>query len=78
MILEGRVLHKGAWVAILRVVQDYKKVKSPGRNNLSLAVKGIKYCAFFMFANEKVFQVFSAIVTTILFHSDINSKRMSN
>ena len=43
-LLEGRVLHKGAWVATLLGtllgVQDYKKFKFPGRDNSSLAVKG--------------------------------------
>ena len=40
------LLHKGAWVAMLvgslLGVQDYKKVKFPGRDNSSLAVKGLK------------------------------------
>ena len=44
--LEGRVFHKGAWVATLLVtlfgVQDYKKVKFPGRDISSLAAKGLK------------------------------------
>ena len=43
--LEGRVLHKEAWVATLLAtllrVQDYKKVKFPGRDILSLAAKGL-------------------------------------
>ena len=38
------VLHKGLWVATILGsflgVQDYKKVKFPGPDNLSLAVKG--------------------------------------
>ena len=39
------MLHKGAWVTtllgtLLRV-QDYKKVKFPGRDILSLAAKGL-------------------------------------
>ena len=42
-LLEGRVLHKGAWVAALLGtllgVQDYKKVKFPLRDNWSLAGK---------------------------------------
>ena len=36
--------HKGAWVAALHSsggVQDYKLVKFPGRDNSSLAVKGL-------------------------------------
>ena len=39
------MLHKGAWVATLLGtllgVQDYKKVKFPGRDNSFLAVKGL-------------------------------------
>ena len=38
--LEGRVFHKGTLVLAL-VVQDYKKVKLPARDNSSLAVKGL-------------------------------------
>ena len=45
MLLEGRVLHRGAWVATLLGtllgVQDYKKVKFPERDISSLAVKGL-------------------------------------
>ena len=44
-LLEGRVLHKGAWIATLLGtllgVQDYKKVRFPGRDISSLAVKGL-------------------------------------
>ena len=44
--LEGRVLHKGAWIAtllgILLGVQDYKRVKFSGRDISSLAAKGLK------------------------------------
>ena len=42
-LLESRVLHKGAWVATLLGVQDYKKVKFQGRDNSSLAAKGLKW-----------------------------------
>ena len=46
-LLEDRVLHKRAWVVtllgILLGVQDYKKIKFPGRDISSLAVyKGLK------------------------------------
>ena len=43
VIWEGRVLHKGAWVAnflgTLLGVQDYKKVEFPGRDVSSIAAK---------------------------------------
>ena len=39
------MLHKGAWDATLLGTllgfQDYKKIKSPGRDNSSLAAKGL-------------------------------------
>ena len=45
-LLEGRVLHEGAWavtlLGTLLGVQNYKKVKFPGRDISSLAVKGLK------------------------------------
>ena len=48
---ERVALHRGAWVATLigtlLGVQDYKKVKFPGRDNLSLAVKGLLKGQFF-------------------------------
>ena len=44
-LLEGWVLHKGAWIATLLGtflrVQDYKKVKFSGRDISSLAAKGL-------------------------------------
>ena len=46
-LLEGRVLHKGAWVATLLGtllgVQGYKKVKFSVRDILSSAEKGFMY-----------------------------------
>ena len=45
-LLEGRVIHNGAWVATLLGtllgVQDYKKVTFPGRDISSLAAKGLR------------------------------------
>ena len=44
-LLEGRVLHKGAWITTLLgtllEVQDYKKVKFTERDISSVAVKGL-------------------------------------
>ena len=55
-LLEGRVLHKGAWVATLQGpllgVQNYRKVKFPGRDISSLAVKGSKT----MFCYKKMYR----------------------
>ena len=52
-LLEGRVLHKGAWVATLlgtlHGVHDYKKVKFQGRDISSLAAKGLNDCEHCIF-----------------------------
>ena len=44
------MLKKGAWVTILLGtllgVQNYKKIKFPGRDNSFLAVKGVKGITF--------------------------------
>ena len=43
-LLEGRMLHKGAWVAtLLGTLLGYKKVRFPGWDISSLAAKGLYF-----------------------------------
>ena len=58
------MLHKGAWVATPLGtnlgVQEYKKVNFPGRDNSSLAAKGLKICRDlfkFLYSYKKAFYV---------------------
>ena len=63
-LLEGRVLHKGAWVATLLStllgVQDYKRVKFPGRDISSLAAKGLRKNYIFLISENHLNSLISA------------------
>ena len=65
-LLEGRVLHKGAWVAtLLRTllgVQDYKKVKFQGRDISSLVFNGLNILPV-----DAAIQVYKLLFFTFLF-----------
>ena len=75
-LLEGRVLHKGIWVVALLGtlcgVQDYKKVKYLGRDNSSLAVKGLRSHLVILILGEKSMLLCVALCSLIAYTSKIS------